>query len=128
MGHIYSDGRACRWKQSQPKFALKDGSKWTARGTFWATVIIDNVANGIGAVEQKVGGAWEPLSPLVHLGNMYVLARPDNAKNGKGGAGQMVTLRVKDVTGATYGDYEVEWVCGAEACGEWTEAPSTAVM
>ena len=115
---------ACRWSQGRPKFALKDGSKWTASGTFWAVVIIHNVSNGIGGVEQKVGGSWQAISPLTHLGNMWVLARPANAKNGSGGNGQTITLRVKDVDGNSYGDYGMKWACGGEPCGSWTSIDS----
>lgn len=116
---------AYRWKQEHPKFALKDGSKWYPGGTFWAATIIYNVANGIDTVEQKVEDTWEPLLPLDHLGNMYVLARPDNVDNESGGAGQTITFRVTDVDGFEYGQYEMEWSCGSEACSVWTDALSS---
>lgn len=46
---------------AEPKFMWMEGSRWIGH-QFWATVIIYNIPDGIGKVEQKMpdsmGGNW----------------------------------------------------------------------
>ena len=42
------------------KFAWKDGTHWKPNGQgFYASLIIYNVPNGIGSVEQSAEGGWK---------------------------------------------------------------------
>jgi hypothetical protein len=116
----------CRWAMSKPKFAWKDGSKWLpdARG-FFATAVIYNVPNGIGAVHQQIGSEWRPIQPLQHLRNMWVMEEPANYRDGKGGEGESFNLRVFDIDGKSYGDFKVDFPCGSGVCETYTDAVST---
>lgn len=57
-----------------PKVMFKEGSKWVqAWEGFWASLVIYNVGNGIGKVEQFTNGQWVQLEQLSHLGQQFVM-------------------------------------------------------
>ena len=119
--------RWCRWKMSQPKFMWKSGSKWKANGKgFYAAAVIYNTDNGIRSVEQMSGNKWVKLSPLQHLGNMWVLQRPPDSeyRSPSGGSGKSIKLRVTDAQGKQYGSYSVSWMCGSGVCSSEVDAPA----
>jgi hypothetical protein len=106
---------------SEPKFMWKDGSKWLpGGGGFWATLIVYNTDNGIGSVEQKVGNSWVRLGQLNHLGNMYVMKQPNDYRSLVGP--KSFVVRVSDVGGQPYGEFDVEFSCGDSVCGTPTDA------
>lgn len=106
---------------SEPKFMWKDGSKWLPGGRgFWATLIVYNVDNGISSVEQKIGNQWVRLGQLNHLSNMWVMKEPDDYRSPEGRKSFMV--RVTDVDGQSYGEFDVDFSCGDSVCGTSTDA------
>jgi hypothetical protein len=109
---------------SSPKFAWKDGTKWLANGGgFHAVSVIYNTADGISAVKQNMGNGWENLTPLDHLGNMWVLKEPSNYRSApNGGSGQSVQLEVIGKSGNSYGQFTVPFTCGSGVCGSYTQA------
>jgi hypothetical protein len=111
-----------RWSMSGPKFAWKDGTKWLpgAKG-FYATVIIYNTPDGIAQVKQNMGSGFEELTPLNHLGNMWVLKQPSNYREANGGDGQSIELEVIGKSGS-YGKFNVPFTCGSSICGSITQA------
>lgn len=123
----YMTGTPPGWKMSQPKFMWKSGSKWKANGKgFYAAVVIYNTDNGIRSVEQMSGNKWVKLSPLQHLGNMWVLQRPPDSeyRSPSGGSGKSIKLRVTDAQGKQYGSYSVSWMCGSGVCSSEVDAPA----
>jgi hypothetical protein len=104
------------------KFMWKDGSKWVNGGYgFWASLIIYNVPNGIGSVQQKVGGAWKECAQLSALGQQHQMHQPENYR---GGGAREFEIKVTDVNGSPYGEYKVPFNCES-SCGSNTDVPST---
>jgi hypothetical protein len=104
----------------------KDGTFWLPNGMgFYAAIIVYNTSNGIGSVEQSVGGKWVALARVNHLGNMYKLVTPDGYRNPTGGTGKSVSIRVKNKAGQLYGTYSVKFSCGASTCTSPTDAASS---
>ena len=78
--------RACSIPMSPgPKIMFKEGSKWVqAWEGFWVSLVIYDVTNGIGKVEQYTHGRWVQLQQLSDLGQQYemqvgVLSYPSSA-------------------------------------------------
>jgi hypothetical protein len=102
---------------------FKDGSKWMPNGKgFFASLVIYNVSNGIGLVQQKVGGTWKTLSNLNDLGQQFIVEQPTEYRNY---ASRSFDILVTDVNGLEYGTYNVKWPCGDSVCGGYTDAPTS---
>jgi len=102
-------------------------SNWIPKGYgFFGGLMIYNVANGIGSVHQKVGNKWVSLKPLLHLRNQWICQKPSNYVSApNGGAGQHIPIRVTDISGKVYGEYNVAFTCGSTHCSKDTDAPAT---
>lgn len=120
VGHTASRLIECRAGTGAPKFMFKDGSKWLpGGGGFFASLVVYDVSNGIGSVEQKVGGSWTTLSNMNDLGQQFILQQPANYRSY---TSRNFDIRVTDVNGLEYGTYNVKWPCGDSVCGSYTDA------
>lgn len=73
-----------------------------------ASLIIYNVPNGIGSVEQKDGSGWKQTKHLSRLGQQWLMQQPSDYRTAK--TFEFV-VRVKDVDGKVYGTYKVPLPC-----------------
>jgi hypothetical protein len=103
----------------------KDGSKWLADGRgFWAALIIYNTEAGISSVDQKVGESWVSLQRLAMLGQMWVMATPDNYRTYRGASDRQFRIRVFDQRGRRTGTYNVWHECSeTSGCAATVDAP-----
>jgi hypothetical protein len=107
----------CRCSRALRALQIKDGSKWQSNGGFWWSLIIYNLPNGIGGVEQDLGGGeWVSLETLEQLGQQWVLEPPSNMAGPK-----EATVRVTDADGKVYGTYKVAFPC-SDTCSDNTDA------
>jgi hypothetical protein len=117
----------CRYVQSELEFMWQDGSKWPKDNHgFWAALIIGNVPNGIGKVEQDIGGSWASCPRINQLGQQRELMKmgPD----ARGFASRDITIRVYDVAGKLYGTYSVPFNCpDSGTCGKNTPTTATKI-
>lgn len=107
------------------KFMVASGSKWIKGGYgFWVSLIVYNVPNGIGGVEQRVGDGWMAVDDVSWLGQQWSLAQPADYRSADGV--RAFEVRVTDVDGKPYGTYRVDFPCPEDgACGGNTDATST---
>lgn len=108
-------------------------SKWKDAGKGWyAALIVYNLPNGIGRVEQDVqhnsGAAnWVEVGQLNALSQIRVLDQPENYRNP--GGKREVAVRIADINGALYGTYIVDMsVCpGSSQCNDDTDTTAQRV-
>lgn len=81
------------------------------------SLIIWNLPNGIGSVEQLVGGDYVACEPLAQLGQQWIMQPPSDISGPK-----EVTVRVKDYDGNVYGEYRVSFPCGSDPCPDQIDA------
>jgi hypothetical protein len=102
---------------------FKDGSKWLPNGQgFFASLVVYDVDNGIGGVQQKVGGEWKALTNMNDLGQQFIMAQPTEYR---GYSSRSFEVIVNDVNGDSYGTYTVQWPCGDNVCGAYTDASAS---
>jgi hypothetical protein len=103
---------------------FKDGSKWLSGGKgFYSSLVVYDIDNGIGGVQQKVGNEWKPLANLNDLGQQFIMEQPAEYR---GFSSREFQIRVDDVNGKPYGTYNVQFPC-EEICGAYTDATATPV-
>jgi hypothetical protein len=104
---------------------FKDGSKWMRNGGgFFASLVIYDIDNGIGGVQQKVGDVWKPLSTLNDLGQQYIMEQPAEYR---GFSTREFQVRVDDVSGTPYGTFSIQFPCGDQVCGAYTDATASRI-
>lgn len=105
-------------------FMVASGSKWIKGGYgFWVALIVYNVPNGIGGIEQRVGDSWKAVDDVNWLGQQWNLAEPADYRADN--ADRAFEVRVKDVSGKLYGTYRVDLPCPEDgACGDNMDATS----
>ena len=117
---------SCRYSMGDLGFMFASGSKWIKGGYgFWAALVVYNVPNGIGRVEQKVGDGWTSVDDINWLGQQWSLAEPADYRTASG-SGRTFEVRVSDVSGKPYGTYRVDFPCpDGSPCGGNTDTSAT---
>lgn len=101
------------YSMHEPEFMIMEGSR-SIGYEFWVSVIIRNVRNGIGKVEQKMPWGWQQVNQLSNLGNTYEMVNPDP---GNGNAWtSSIGIRVWGKDNDFYGAWEISFPCGNSAC------------